>query len=390
MITYWLRLYPQQPLSLADPRFIPGRAIRGALIAVLRGECIPNAAHEHGPCNARCQYWPTFGSNAPGSSIRVSDAHATLQDAISPFSLSARTCPVAPGFITENGHGIVDIAIRVWTFEQIAADPLRRGALLAPYELRCAVCGVPLIACSGQVVQRAEHDWRTVAVSVKSITTTHRPAQTYDQPIFSQSGTLLGGNAYYAARLDVPDGLDSLLRAALANGLMVGARRTRGQGLVRAELIPRPDPGLTTHARIAAFNRTLRNEQRFYSAMNVSAAADDDGAWYFTLDVTAMHPAYTRQPDPLAEIKALRAVTVVRRWLKAHDGEGRSTATGLRSGNRLSLSGVFICRAAPDADRAMLEQTLAYLETHGVGIGSERGYGSITVCDPFHLELEPI
>ena len=390
MQTYWLRLYPQQPLSLADPRLIPGRVIRGALIASLRADCLPGAGHDSGPCNPRCQYWRSFGSSAPGSAIRVGDAYATLHDTIQPFSVSARTCPAAPGFITENGHGIVDTAIRAWTFEQISADPTRRGSLLAAWQPICARCGSPLVACEGAVVQHADHDWRRPILSVSTVSSRHRPAQPFSAESFAQPGTLLSGGAYYAARLEVPDTLDSLLRDTLANGLLIGARRTRGQGLIRAELIARPDPLLTIHSRIAAFNRAIRNEQRFYSAMGIPFPTGDDGAWYFTLDVSTMQPAVTRQPDPLADNKALRAVTVVRRWLRAEADNGRSTATGLRSGRRLSLSGVFICRAAPDVDRAILEQTLAYLETHGVGIGSERGYGTTTVCDPFHLEFDPI
>ena len=390
MLTYWLRLYPQQPLGLSDPRVIPGRAIRGALASVIRSNCLPEATHDSGPCNARCQYWLTFGSNAPGSGIRVSDASATAQDAIVPFRITARTCPMVPGFISENGHGVVDTAIRAWIFEQAVGDLERRDALLAPYVMTCAVCGTPLIACTGQVLQQAEHDWRTVSVSLNPVSTNHRPTAASGQPWFTQTGTLLRGSTYYVARMDVPENLDALLRQVLGNGLIIGARRTRGQGLVRAELVARPDPLATTHTRIVAFNRALRNEQRFYSAMNALAVSDDDGAWYFTLDTEAVQPAYYRQPDPLAEIKAFRSVGIVRRWQRAYDEDGRNTATGLRSGRRLLLSGTFICRAAPDADRSMLEQTLAYLETHGFGLGNERGFGLVTVCDPFHLELDPV
>jgi len=159
--------------------------------------------------------------------------------------------------------------------------------------------------------------------------------------------------------------------------------------------VPRPDPSLTTHMRIAAFNQALRAELRFYAVMasNTPSGAGqlpDEGAWYFTLDVTDMQWPLGRQPDPLTEVKVLREARTVRRWVSVCGQDGRNSATGKRSGTLQLLSGTFLCRAAPDADRAALEQALAYLETHGIGFGSERGYGNVAVCDPFHLESDPL
>ncbi len=396
MRTYWLRLYPQQPLQLDDPSVIPARAVRGALSAVLQRDCILGAIHDSGPCNPDCTFWPVFGTTAPGATIRVGNAYATRQDAIGPFPASARTCGLVPGFRDQGGHGVSDVAIRAWVFERAAiADP---GRLLMPFEELCAQCGAELIACTNRLVRTGEREWRTADAVTALTQTTHRSARSIDAALFTRRGVSLSGSsgmAYYVARIDVPDSLDSLVREALTGGLIVGGGRTHGMGLVRAELVPRPDPTLTTHTRIAAFNQALRAELRFYTVMASNVPDNtgqmlDDGAWYFTLDVTDMQPSTDRQPDPLAEIKPLRAVQTVRRWISVYPQDGRNTATGKRSGTRQLLSGTFVCHASPDADRAALEQALAYLETHGIGIGSERGYGNVIVCDPFHLESEPL
>lgn len=394
--TYWLRLYPQQPLKLDDPTVIPARALRGAFIAILKRDCVPGAHHDAGPCNPACTFWPIFGTNTPGGSIRLGNAYATRQDAIGPFPGSARTCRVVPGFRDQGGHGVTDVAIRGWIFERaVTADPKQ---LLIPFETRCVSCGAELIPCAGRLVRSGEHEWYTADVTTTSVRTTHRPSRTANSKSFVQSGIILNmrsGSGYYVACIDLHESVEVLVRETLSGGLVIGGSRTRGMGAMRTELIPRPDPTLTTHMRIVAFNQALRAEQRFYAIMASNALGTagqpyDDGAWYFTLDVTDMQMSIGWQPNPLAEVNALRGVQTMRRWVNVSMQDGRNTATGKRSGTQQLLSGTFLCRAAPDGDRAALEQTLAYLETHGIGFGSERGYGNVTVCDPFHLESDPL
>ncbi len=395
MRTYWLRLYPQQPLQLDEPSVIPARALRGALVAVLQRNCIPGASHDSGPCNPDCVFWAIFGTSAPGATIRIGNAYVSRQDAIELFPATARMCALVPGFRDQEGHGVTDVAIRAWVFERaVTADP---GRLSIPFEERCAQCDAELVPCMGRMVRTGEREWRAAQVMNEVKQTTHRPARSIDSAIYTRHSVVLSGppgSAYYVARIDVPEALDSLLRETLIGGLVVGGGRTRGMGLVRAELAARPDPTLTTHTRIAAFNQALRAELRFYGVMASGVPGNtgqllDDGAWYFTLDVIDMQWSGW-QPDPLADIKALRDVQTVRRWVTISSQDGRSTVTGLRSGARQLLSGTFLCHASPDADRAALEQSLAYLETHGIGLGSERGYGNANVCDPFHLESDPL
>jgi hypothetical protein len=269
--------------------------------------------------------------------------------------------------------------------------------MLMPFEERCQVCGTELVPCTGRLIRAGEREWYRADAAITPLQSSHRPARSVNALPFVQQGVTFAGpgSIYFAARVDMYESVDSLIRETLAGGLMIGGGRTRGMGAMRAELVPRPDPALTTHTRIAAFNQALRAELRFYAIMasgtpGSTGQLHDDGTWYFTLDVADMQLASDRQPDPLAAVKALRDVRTVRRWISVSAQDGRNTATGKRSGALQLMSGTFLCRAAPDADRAALEQTLAYLETHGIGIGGERGYGSAIVCDPFHLESDPL
>ncbi len=313
------------------------------------------------------------------------DAYATASgEDVAPFPVTARTCSAAPGFLANGRHGVTDIAIRQAVFEQAKNHP----ELLLPFELRCPRCGAPWIACEGLLLRRGVRDYAILDDLTQPSTTEHRPisrARRRAEELFRQDGVQVPRSAYYAARLDVPEALDGTLRTLLADGLIVGGRRTRGMGAVRAELVPRPDPALTLRERIGTFNRALRAEQRFYTVMTGDPLDSDEGHWHFTLDFK-IQAAYTKQPAPLADIRGLRDVTIMHQWLKPTVSGGRNLVTGMPISSGLMLIGTALCRVPPDADRTALEQALGYLETHGVG--QDRVGSSVSVCDPFHLEIE--
>lgn len=392
---YWLRLYPEQPLHLDNPMLIPGRAIRGAAAAVTLRGCAPGDLHEGGACSPNCAYWPLFG--ATRHPIRFGAAYyASSGDESAPFPTTAQTCSALPGFTASGQHGVVDVAIRQWSFEQTFAS---LAQLYAPFETRCAVCDAALQPCAGLLIRHGERQFAAQSDVIQPISTEHRPMSRVnrarrDAPgleLFTQHGTLPARSACYVARLNVPEALDQALRAVLDEGLILGGRRTRGMGAVRAELVARPDPALTLHDRIAAFNRALRTEGRFYVAMGSYPLLSDEGYLYLTLDFNeGVLRNYTRQPSLLSDIKALRNATLLRQWLRPQVVGGRNTASGLPTRTQLAFAGVLLCRIPPEEDRTALEQALSYLEHNGIGLERERGYGSLTVCDPFHLEMEPL
>ncbi len=385
MRLYWLRLHPESALHLNDPTTITARTLRGAIGAAALHGCVPGARHEAGLCSAGCRYWPLFGFGR--GLIRVGDAHATTEDAVLSFPTTAQTCSVKPGFKASGGHGVLDTAIRAWTFEGAMDVPAR---LMIPFEAGCIVCGAPLTPIAGHYLRNGS-DFTRIADLTTPALTEHRPvsrALRRGLGSFTQSGSVLTKGAYYVAKIAVPDESDTLLRGVLAEGLLIGGRRTRGMGACRVELIPRPDPAQTLRERIAAFNRALRMERRFYGAMHTESLLPDDGSWYFTLDFN-MQPNTARGPSPLADARGLRSITILRYWLRPSIAGGRSLATGLPAALALTLHGTALCEAPSDGDRVALEEALIYLEAHGIGLERARD-GEVTVCDPFHGEVDPI
>ncbi len=382
---FWLRLYPEQPLQLDNPAIINGRTLRGAVAAILLRGCEPGNLHDDGPCSSTCAFWPVFGVQTP---IRFGNAYATPGDETAPFLTTTRTCSVRPGFAANGQHGVFDTLVRAWTFEGSLGTPL---GMLAPFETCCPVCGADLQACTGFLVRHGDRHFAEAGDITTPITTEQRPigrSRRNGLELFEQRGVLLSHPACYVASLTVPEPLEGALRSVLNVGLAIGRRRTRGMGLVRAELIARIDPTRTLSERIATFNRALRTERRFYATMGVEQPLDD-GSWYLTLDFpTGILFSSMRQLSLLSEVRALRGVQIIRQWITSGLSTGRNTATGMPIRTQTSLAGVILCRVQPDADRAALEQALMYLETHGMGADRDRGHGDVTVCDPFHLEMD--
>ncbi|HVO42992.1 MAG TPA: hypothetical protein VMT34_10230, partial [Aggregatilineales bacterium] len=134
------------------------------------------------------------------------------------------------------------------------------------------------------------------------------------------------------------------------------------------------------------FNRAVRAEKRFYSAMD-STYPLDDGDWYFTLDLP---DRVIIDYDVTASIlpAPLPGTILERAWISTETMGGWHVAAGLPRRPQLAAHGVILYRAPADLSRAEIEHALAVVEE--AGIGQERGYGFVRVCDPFHLVVAPV
>jgi CRISPR-associated protein Csx10 len=386
---YWIRLLPEQPLCLDDDHVIPAAALRGAIANVLLGSCVPGHQHDTGPCSAECRYWSLFGE---GRKLFIGPAYAATGDETQPFLATARTCSRFPGFTIRGGHGIFDIAIRQWIFEQACAEPQR---LLAPFSQRCPTCNAPLIACEGLFTRHAEREFASVgevSSPVEMTFTAQGRARRNIVMRYNVTARTVNRGIYYVARLGFPDHVDGLLRQAVEGGLWIGGRRSRGMGGVRVELIPYAPDSPPLAERIARFNQAVRAEHRFYTAMDPAHPAGEDGEWYFTLDLhEAAYPAYEAVPTLVPLTSALLpSVVAVRQWLSPSIGGGWHAAAGLPRRTQIGASGVILYRVPAEANRMIVEEMLEFMEAEGVGIGRERGCGAVTICVPFHLNLEPL
>jgi hypothetical protein len=380
---FTLRLTPTQPLHIDDPAGVPGRAVRGMLAAAALRTCAPGADHEKGACGASCLYWPLFN---PKSGLRIGQGCATTEDDIYPYLATAATCAAFPGFRAAERHGVQDVLIRTWIYEE-------NPHTYAPYTPRCPTCAAPLIGLTGQYSRVGDRQFAAIETQADPVETAHRPinrrrGQGLDT--FTQTGWTLPPNTYYAARIACPDALETPLRTLLFRDLFIGGGRTRGMGAVRAELIARNDPAATLRARIAEFNKAVRAERRFYAAMS-GVELEDDGTWFFTLDFpdgAILDPIHLN--NPLAGLRAMRGVRISREWRTASTHGGRNVAAGVRARTVQTVRGTIVCSVPPEENRTQVEGALGYLEANGIGLERERGYGAVIVCDPLHLEVEPL
>ena len=388
MKRYLLRLIPEQPLRLDDATMIPAQAVRGAIADVLLAGCVPGHEHDTGPCGAECRYWSVFGE---GVRLKVGPAYAGSGDDTAPTLATVRTCSRVPGFKTAGAHGVFDIAVRQWVFEQASVTPDR---LLAPFSLRCPVCDAPLMPYRSVITRQGEREFAAVGDVSTSLTSTHASiSRTRGQVIERHeiTGVMINRGIYYTAQLTMPDHLEVSVRQALGGGLWIGGKRSQGFGAVRTELVPTVANALPLGERIARFNRAIRAEQRFYAAMDSTHQSIDEGESYFSLDLSAAAlPAYAESPSIVPVLTMLSSVAPVRHWIDGHVGGGWHAGAGLPRRTQIGATGVVLYRVSPDAKRTAVDEMLAFLEAEGIGTGRERGYGAVTVCDPFHLFMDPI
>lgn len=386
MKRYLLRLIPEQALCLEDTTVIPAQAVRGAIADVLLATCIPGHEHDTGPCGAQCRYWSVFGE---GSRLKVGAAYAGSGDDTAPTLATARTCSRVPGFKNIGAHGVFDVAIRQWVFEQAAPD-----RVLAPFTLRCPVCDAPLIPYRHIVTRQAEREYAAVGDVSTPVTTTHGTVSRTRKQVIERheiTASAINRGIFYAAQLIMPEQLEAPLRQALGDGLWIGGKRSQGFGAMRTELVPSPANMLSLSERIARFNRAIRAEQRFYAAMDPSHPSVDEGDWCFTLDLGGPAlPAYAELPSIVPILAVLPSVLPARHWIDGQGMGGWHAGAGLPRRTQIGTTGVVLYRVSPEAKRTAVDEMLTFLETEGIGTGRERGYGAVTICDPFHLFMDPI
>jgi CRISPR-associated protein Csx10 len=391
MKRYLLRLVPEQPLRLEDETTIPAAALRGALAEVLLATCVPGHEHDTGPCSADCRYWTLFGE---GVSVRFSPGYLGTGDDTAPLLLTARTCSRVTGFKAAGGHGVFDVAIRQSIFEQASVAPQQ---LLAPFSLRCPQCNASLIAYAGLVTRQSEREYQKMESPSRVIRDSQAVfGRTRREVIVAHAVTamVIARSHYFVARLELPEGLEAAFKQAISGGLWIGAGRMRGYGAVRAELVADTISRPALNERLKSFNRAVRAEQRFYAAMapvGGVSSSPDDGEWYFTLDLSVPAlAAYAEQPSIIPELAQLPGIVPIRSWLSSEVTGGWHGAAGLPRRTGLGVTGVVLYRVAAENNRAAVDEVLAFLDSDGIGVGRERGYGAVRVCDPFHLNLEPL
>src|SRR5262249_4592723 len=143
-----------------------------------------------------------------------------------------------PGFKNIGGHGVFDIAIRQWVFEQTSQTPDR---LLAPFSLRCPTCDAPLMPYRTVITRQGEREYAAVGEVATPVTSTHASVSRTRKQVIERheiAALMLNRGLFYVAQLTLSEHLEPLLRQTLGAGLWIGGKRSQGFGAMRVELVP--------------------------------------------------------------------------------------------------------------------------------------------------------
>jgi CRISPR-associated protein Csx10 len=240
----------------------------------------------------------------------------------------------------------------------------------------------------------------------------NRRRQTHEESQLYSVSAIDAGTVFMGIATVDPSQLDSLL-SCLSLIQHLGGRSSRGFGevTVSAKRIPAP-PSVSLRAK--QFNDRYRTVLADFSSIALGAPTLDDRKSLFT--VTLRSDTVLRRPEGLPsteltaamlanELQALAISTEERDALGEIDLSlvSQHTRSIILSGWNIKwklpketllatrMGSVYVFEAiANDAARESLYELLARLEHRGLGEFREDGYGQISICDEFHLEVEPV
>lgn len=415
MQTYRLRVELQTPLTVRSsrsasarsqvPSHVPAPTLRGALAACMMQagagddtmdqlfgpgglrttRMMPAAAHRH----------PSL-SSAPGETL--------------PAPLTLRSCKRYGGFegepvasalaLQEEAHGAEDMLIALLAFAELG------DATLLQAVQRCGDCGNVLTPLGGHIYRRdkqyrTEDDVpKTSAVHVGRDRRRRGAAQgvLYATQMIAEARDP-GAPVIMEARVSGPEAaLQTLAEEAEAGEVLtVGGSISRGLGRCQiTEFVPAAGRAPVAE-RVEAFQAAVREqapalaEGRVLVPITLQTPAFFVDAWL--RPHLRPHPEDYLQDAAASEVghaEALHALTPVHQVartarLQAWNGQAgfpHPTDQGLASGS--------VIIAAADASGALAEElyaALAHLETAGIGLRRELGYGQVRIADPIHASV---
>ena len=404
MTPVWMKITPEEPLVLGSVRpdaqflatqtYIPGRLLRGAWAEWLKIQGVEDIL-------SRVQRL-CIGNFFPA----VDDGQILYA---LPLPITAMTCKHKPGFHTEfieerQGHGVVDTLL-----PHLAYHLLREAGaqMTAPFILTCAQCDARMEPADGfygvyQVRGKTGyvhfrprfHAQTKVALSRFRRASQAQMLYTVNAlapkapAVTTKNGTkpvIFLGRVY-----GDPQALQELKQAL--EHIAIGALHTRGYGRVTAETTDLSGwPGLKE--RVKRFNNLLRELWKDLKrlAANADALPAEPEGMYFSVNLLAPGVFQNQgMPSLVPELHINGRVLKPVWWATRPDvASGWSTAWGLPKPTNLAarMGSVYVYRW-DDGSLDGLLPALQTLETEGIGLRRDEGFGEVLVCHPFHQEVE--
>lgn len=409
--------------------FIPGGLIRGAIASLLLEECAEDKEQQQGSQHshqtARCKFYQLLG---PGDSPEViftpcyPVGKGVLSRQVWSLPMTARSCKSFPGFRTDEiierkhprlgqkikeRHGVFDLLIRHLIIDETLGGP--EGLPFIPKE-RC-----PSPKCGGRVepfqgfYQRLETGYtqmdaaakaRFVRVAINRRRNTAEEGMLYSLEVIAEGQEFRGSVLLPSEKSNL---LQESLRRVQEKG-WIGGGSSRGLGRVEVRILGEEEqPGLAPlKDRAETFNEVVKRQRGALACLWGTSSTQAASGIYFTLGLqsdailedefggptTILYPSVLWRELGLSGklvepelVRSYTGATYLSGWSVAW-GLPRETAIGVRRGS------VFVYQIGELSDE--LIGALEALEDRGIGRRREEGFGRAIVCDPFHLEVEPI
>lgn len=395
---------------------IPGSVLRGAVAAKTLPDCAaPEFKHNHEACAVKeiCPFY-VLTTDVPYPLCPVSETgHPTA-----PPLRTSVTCKAAPGFLAQDQmhepkHGVSDTLLHHLAFHEAR----RYGA--QPRQLppqRCAICRAALEPFSKRYIKESPGRYRAVqAPPTRRMTRVaiNRARETAEAGLL-YSVQCIAERTQFAGYMTLPEGWDDRwvqeLKRVLGSIDRLGGEQTYGLGRVEVTVKEVDMAEEAVARRVAAFNEKLREVWRQYADRSVLPADTS----YFTVEL--LTPALLATPDGTPTVQLTAAMLTQRaeelggvglpvlQEVNCPDvaGAGRplmftapvmvggwSEAWGLPKPPTLAAVAGSVYVFSTDALGAWAD-ALGQIEACGIGNGCEEGFGAVRVCDPFHLEVQPV
>lgn len=399
MIRFHITATLETPLSLTQDRqsanpetlpYIPGRTLRGALAAVFLRSADASD--------------PLFGK------LFVDE----LQTRFSPLypgqhsvPLTAVSCKRFPGFSQtgKGAHGVVDhLLLRI--AHQLGTSVALQESLLCSHHNMGTSCSQDLKAFTGFYTnsqsKKLQRSTRT-HVGIDRLTQIASEGILYSQQELSPGQTLEG------TLVTQPGLADELVRLC-SSPLRLGRSRTRGKGRVSLQLQPLQEK---SEPQLVEQWREWSNKAKYFVQKTWKPSGIEKNEIWFALTLhshTILVDRFLRPtcdpadmlewlpPIPSSETSGTTQkvfgsgkISLATCMLKTRLERGWHAAHGLPCTDDLALErgSVFAYRLQSPStqDVELLYRRLFSLHQHGIGLRRNEGFGMVTVCDPFHLNV---
>jgi len=323
-----------------------------------------------------------------------------------PLPTTARCCKAYRGFLADSSqgdekHGVSDVLINA------VAAKLSGNPALLDHVWHCPRCGQRSEHLAGVYERRPTGQSRLVEVrkrhlphvGINRLSQTAEDGVLYAQQVVDEFRREAHGGAYlpqtFAGDLVVAsDYVEFIQNSLLREGtfLWVGDSRSRGLGRVQVTRCAesKSDEGEQLRQRIEAFNDAIEN---------VSGPTQDRDYVAITLQSDAIVRDEFLRPKSFLDgddiTKAIGAPIPSLNLVYSNGGSRLVQSWNLAAGYpkpdelAIKMGSVFVFEV-PAGYRAELAPPLSLLQERGIGRRTTEGFGRLTVCDPFHTEVNEL